>query len=47
LLTGGIGQQYVVAAFLSNVFNCMHPSKTSIYFGVQPPDLCTYIQSLK
>ena len=47
LLTGGIGQQYIVAAFLSNVFNCMHPSKTSIYFGVQPPDLCTYIQSLK
>lgn len=47
LLTGGIGQQYVVAAFLTNVFNCLHPSKTSVYFKVAPPDLHTYLQRLK
>ena len=47
LLVGGIGQQYVVAAFLTNIFNCLHPSKTSIYFNVSPPDLRTYLERLK
>jgi hypothetical protein len=47
LLSGGLGQQYFVAAFLTNVYNCLHPSKTSLYFGVSPPDLCTYLRRLK
>jgi hypothetical protein len=47
LLTGGIGQQYVVAAFLTNVYNCLHPSKSSLYFNVSPPDLHTYLRRLQ
>jgi hypothetical protein len=42
-----IGQVYIVAAFLTNVFNCIHPSKTSIYFNTQPPSLSSYLQRLK
>jgi hypothetical protein len=47
LLTAGIGQAYIVAAFLTNVFNIMHPSKTAIYFQCSPPDLATYLSRLK
>ena len=41
-----IGQVYCVCAFLSNVFNCMHPNKTANYFGVKPPTIGAYISSL-
>jgi hypothetical protein len=47
LLTGGIGQQYIVAAFLTNLYNCVHPSKSSIYFKVAPPDIHTYLRRLQ
>ena len=41
-----LGQMYIVAAFLTNVFNCLRPSKTSIYFKLSPPSLEDYISSL-
>jgi hypothetical protein len=47
MLTGGLGQQYIVAAFLTNIYNCLHPSKTSLYFKVTPPDLCSYLSQLQ
>lgn len=47
LLTAGIGQVYIVAAFLTNIHNILHPSKTSLYFKVSPPDLESYLRRLK
>jgi hypothetical protein len=40
------GQQYIVAALLSNCRNCLHPAKTSQYFQCLPPTLEEYIASL-
>jgi hypothetical protein len=42
-----LGQMYIVAAFLTNVFNCLHPSKTSLYFNCAPPSLEGYLSSLE
>ena len=47
LLQAGIGQAYIVAAFLTNIHNIVHPSKTSIYFHVAPPSLEAYLRRLK
>ena len=40
------GQQYIVAALLSNIHNCLRPGKTSRYFNCSPPTLEEYIASL-
>jgi hypothetical protein len=42
----GIGQVYTVSALLTNFYNCLHPSKTSTYFGVTPPSLRAYMCDL-
>jgi hypothetical protein len=42
----GIGQVYFVSAFLTNLYTCLHPSKTSNYFGLQPPSLSSYVTSM-
>jgi hypothetical protein len=42
----GIGQVYTVSALLTNFYNCLHPSKTSTYFGVSPPSLRDYMCDL-
>jgi hypothetical protein len=46
LTNQGIGQIYIVSAFLTNVYNCLHPSKTSKYFSVAPPSAAAYISEL-
>jgi hypothetical protein len=40
------GQQYVVAALLTNCRNCLRPGQTSKYFKCAPPTLKNYISSL-
>jgi len=40
------GQQYIVAALLSNCRNCLRPAQTSQYFNCAPPSLEDYISSL-
>ncbi len=40
------GQQYFVAALLTNCLNCLQPNKTSKYFSVEPPALEEYIAGL-
>jgi hypothetical protein len=40
------GQQYIVAALLSNCRNCLRPAQTSQYFECLPPTLEEYIASL-
>jgi hypothetical protein len=40
------GQQYIVAALLTNCRNCLRPGQTSRYFGCPPPPLEDYIASL-
>jgi hypothetical protein len=42
----GIGQIYFVCALLMNMYTCLHGSKTSTHFGLQPPSLLSYIQSM-
>jgi hypothetical protein len=47
LLTNqGIGQMYFVSAFLTNMYTCLHRSKTGKHFGLQPPSLSSYIHSM-
>lgn len=41
------GQQYIVAALLSNCQNCLHRGNTSTYFGCVPPTLEQYLDSLR
>jgi hypothetical protein len=40
------GQQYIVAALLTNCRNCVRPGQTSKYFKCTPPSLEEYIASL-
>ena len=40
------GQQYFVAALLTNCLNCLQPNQTSKYFSVEPPALEEYIAGL-
>lgn len=40
------GQQYIVAALLSNCQNCLRGSQTSKYFNCDPPNLEEYLDSL-
>jgi hypothetical protein len=40
------GQQYIVAALLSNCQNCLRPGNTSSYFGITPPTLEEYLNSI-
>jgi hypothetical protein len=40
------GQQYIVAALLTNCRNCLRPGQTSKYFSCAPPLLEDYIASL-
>jgi hypothetical protein len=40
------GQQYIVAALLSNCRNCLSPCRTSQYFNCAPPVLEDYLESL-
>jgi hypothetical protein len=40
------GQQYIVAALLTNCKNCLRPSQTSTYFNCAPPALEDYVASL-
>ena len=40
------GQQYIVAALLSNCRNCLSPCRTSLYFDCPPPVLEDYVESL-
>ena len=40
------GQQYFVAALLTNCLNCLQPNNTSQYFSVVPPALEEYIAGL-
>jgi hypothetical protein len=40
------GQQYIVAALLTNCRNCLRPGQTSKYFKCAPPALEKYIASL-
>jgi hypothetical protein len=40
------GQQYIVAALLSNCQNCLRGSQTSTYFQCKPPKLEEYLKSL-
>ena len=42
----GIGQMYTVSALLTNIYNCLHPSKTCKYFNVAPPSLRRYLFEL-
>jgi hypothetical protein len=41
------GQQYLVAALLTNCRNCLRPGQTSKYFQCAPPALEAYIASLQ
>jgi nuclease HARBI1 len=40
------GQQYIIAALLSNCRNCLSPCRTSQYFDCPPPVLEDYVESL-
>ena len=40
------GQQYIVAALLTNCRNCLRPAQTSMYFNCPPPALEEYVASL-
>jgi len=40
------GQQYIIAALLTNCRNCLRPGQTSKYFKCAPPALEDYIASL-
>jgi hypothetical protein len=40
------GQQYIVAALLTNCRNCLRPGVTSKYFNCTPPSLEEYVASL-
>lgn len=42
----GIGQMYTVSALLTNIYNCLHPSKTCKYFRTKPPSLRDYFYEL-
>jgi hypothetical protein len=47
MLSGGkIAQVYFVCGLLTNCLNCLRPGNASTYFGVKPPTLEEYIQSL-
>jgi hypothetical protein len=41
-----IGQVYIVASFLCNLLNTLQRNNTSHYFGVHPPVLESYLQSM-
>ena len=38
-----IGKYYLVAALLTNCHTCLYGSQTSIFFGLHPPSLETYL----
>lgn len=42
----GVGQMYTVSALLTNIYNCLHPSKTCKYFRTSPPSLRAYITEM-
>ena len=42
-----IGQVYIVAGLLSNLFTCLQGNRGSKYFGLRPPSLEEYMSSLK
>ena len=40
-----VGKYYVVGSLLINCHTCLYGSVTSSYFGLQPPDLGTYLSN--
>ncbi|XP_067025122.1 uncharacterized protein [Acropora muricata] len=40
-----VGKYYVVGSLLINCHTCLYGSVTSSYFGLQPPDLGTYLRN--
>ena len=45
ILLQPIGKYYLVAAVLANCHTCLYGSQTSIFFGLDPPELEDYLSN--
>ena len=39
-----VGKMYIVCALLHNVRTCLYNNTTSTFFGIDPPDVQSYLQ---